>query len=177
MLDEPVREPGPGVDEVSWRIAGLRDNPACADEEHAAFGADDDPGLRVEPSFDPGEDVAAPYLNIGARPKVAVLREQGVNSHVETAFAFDRAGFDTYDVHMTDLQAGRFNLSDAGVKGLVAAGGFSYGDTLGAGEGWARSVLYNEALLESLLGLLRPRGHLRARHLQRRPDVRRPRRA
>ncbi|GAA5164860.1 phosphoribosylformylglycinamidine synthase [Ornithinimicrobium tianjinense] len=149
VLDEPVRELAQAWDEVSWRIAGLRDNPACADEEHAAFGADDDPGLRVEPSFDPGEDVAAPYLNLGARPKVAVLREQGVNSHVETAFAFDRAGFDTYDVHMTDLQAGRFNLSDAGVKGLVAAGGFSYGDTLGAGEGWARSVLYNEALLES----------------------------
>ena len=100
----------------------------------------------MAPSFDPTDDVAAPYLNLGARPKVAVLREQGVNSHVETAFAFDRAGFDTYDVHMTDLQTGRFDLADA--TGLVACGGFSYGDTLGAGEGWARSGLFNERLTE-----------------------------
>ena len=104
------------------------------------------PGLVVAPTFDPTDDVAAPYLSLGARPKVAILREQGVNSHVETAFAFDRAGFDTYDVHMTDLQAGRFDLAD--VVGLVACGGFSYGDTLGAGEGWARSVLFNERLTE-----------------------------
>ncbi len=146
-LDESVRDLAQAWDEVSWRIAGLRDNPACADEEHAAFGADGDPGLVVEPTFDPTDDVAAPYLNLGARPKVAVLREQGVNSHVETAFAFDRAGFDTYDVHMTDLQAGRFDLADA--VGLVACGGFSYGDTLGAGEGWARSVLFDERLTSS----------------------------
>ena len=106
VLDESVRDLAQAWDEVSWRIAGLRDNPACAEEEHAAFGADDDPGLVVAPSFDPTDDVAAPYLNLGVRPKVAILREQGVNSHVETAFAFDRAGFDTYDVHMTDLQAG-----------------------------------------------------------------------
>ncbi|WP_134772270.1 phosphoribosylformylglycinamidine synthase [Ornithinimicrobium flavum] len=148
-LDEPVRELAQAWDEVSWRISTLRDNPACAEEEHAAFGADDDPGLHVEPTFDPAQDVTAPYLNLGARPRVAVLREQGVNSHVETAFAFDRAGFDTYDVHMTDLQAGRFDLADASVKGLVACGGFSYGDTLGAGEGWARSVLFNERLTAS----------------------------
>ena len=148
-LDEPLRELAQAWDEVSWRISALRDNPECADEEHASFGADDDPGLHVEPTFDPLEDVAAPYLNLRARPKVAILREQGVNSHVETAFAFDRAGFDTYDVHMTDLQAGRFDLADTAVKGLVACGGFSYGDTLGAGEGWARSVLFNERLIES----------------------------
>jgi phosphoribosylformylglycinamidine synthase len=146
VLDEPVRDLALAWDEVSSRIAGLRDNPACAEEEHAAFGADDDPGLVVAPSFDPTDDVAAPYLNLGVRPKVAILREQGVNSHVETAFAFDKAGFDTYDVHMTDLQAGRFDLAD--VVGLVACGGFSYGDTLGAGEGWARSVLFNERLTE-----------------------------
>ncbi|WP_353510386.1 phosphoribosylformylglycinamidine synthase [Intrasporangium sp.] len=145
-LDESVRDLAQAWDEVSWRIAALRDNPACADEEHAAFGADDDPGLVVAPTFDPTEDVAAPYVALGVRPKVAILREQGVNSHVETAFAFDRAGFDTYDVHMTDLQAGRFDLAD--VVGLVACGGFSYGDTLGAGEGWARSVLFNERLTE-----------------------------
>ena len=146
VLDEPVRDLAQAWDTVSSRIAVLRDNPACAEEEHDAFGADDDPGLVVAPSFDPTDDVAAPYLSLGVRPKVAILREQGVNSHVETAFAFDRAGFDTYDVHMTDLQTGRFDLAD--VVGLVACGGFSYGDTLGAGEGWARSVLFNERLTE-----------------------------
>ena len=146
VLDESVRDLAQAWDEVSSRIAALRDNPACAEEEHDAFGADDDPGLVVAPSFDPTDDVAAPYLNLGVRPKVAILREQGVNSHVETAFAFDKAGFDTYDVHMTDLQAGRFDLAD--VVGLVACGGFSYGDTLGAGEGWARSVLFNERLTQ-----------------------------
>ena len=146
LLDESVRDLAQAWDEVSTRIATLRDNPACAEEEHEAFGSDTDPGLVVAPTFDPADDVSAPYLNLGARPKVAILREQGVNSHVETAFAFDRAGFETYDVHMTDLQAGRFDLAD--VVGLVACGGFSYGDTLGAGEGWARSVLYNEQLTD-----------------------------
>jgi phosphoribosylformylglycinamidine synthase len=146
VLEEPVRDLAQAWDEVSWRIATLRDNPECAAQEHEAFGADGDLGLVVAPAFDPTDDVAAPYVNLGVRPKVAILREQGVNSHVETAFAFDRAGFDTYDVHMTDLQAGRFDLAD--VVGLVACGGFSYGDTLGAGEGWARSVLFNEALTQ-----------------------------
>ena len=89
----------------------------------------------------------APYVALGARPKVAILREQGVNSHVETAFAFDQAGFEAWDVHMSDLQSGRFDLADA--VGLVACGGFSYGDTLGAGEGWARSVLFNPRLADS----------------------------
>ncbi|MGL5863650.1 MAG: phosphoribosylformylglycinamidine synthase, partial [Phycicoccus sp.] len=147
VLDEPVRDLARTWDEVSWRIAALRDNPACANEEHEAFAADDDPGLLVAPTFDPTEDVAAPYVARGVRPRVAVLREQGVNSHVETAFMLDRAGFDAYDVHMTDLHAGRFDLAD--VVGLVAAGGFSYGDTLGAGEGWARSVLFNPVLTEA----------------------------
>src|SRR5690606_327599 len=113
VLDEPVRELAQAWDEVSWRIAALRDNPACADEEHTLVGSDDDPGLHLSTTCDAGEDVAAPYVSRGARPVVAVLREQGVNSHVETAFAFDRAGFDTYDVHMTDLQSGRFDLADA----------------------------------------------------------------
>ncbi|GAA4399897.1 phosphoribosylformylglycinamidine synthase [Fodinibacter luteus] len=147
LLDEAVRDLGQAWDEVSWRIATLRDNPACAEEEHEAFASDDDPGLVVAPTFDPTDDVTAPYLSLGVRPRVAILREQGVNSHVETAFAFDRAGFDTYDVHMTDLQEGRFDLAD--VVGLVACGGFSYGDTLGAGEGWARSVLFDERLTHS----------------------------
>lgn len=145
LLDEDVRDLAQAWDEVSWRIAALRDNPDCAEEEHAGVGADV-PGLVVEPTFDPADDVAAPYIAAGARPRVAILREQGVNSHVETAYAFHVAGFDTYDVHMTDLQAGRFDLAD--VVGLVACGGFSYGDTLGAGEGWARSVLFNARLTD-----------------------------
>lgn len=145
-LDESLPDLARTWDEVSWRISRLRDNPACADAEHAAVGASE-PLLALHTTFDPAEDVAGPYLVGRARPKVAVLREQGVNSHVETAFGFDRAGFDTYDVHMTDLQEGRFDLAD--VVGLAACGGFSYGDTLGAGEGWARSVLFNPALTEA----------------------------
>ncbi|MGA0611047.1 phosphoribosylformylglycinamidine synthase [Caldimonas sp. KR1-144] len=133
-------------DEVSWRIAAQRDNPACADSEHAAAGAADDPGLHVQLSFDPAEDIAAPFIATGARPKFAVLREQGVNSHVEMSYAMAKAGFDTFDVHMTDLQTGRARLDQ--FKGFVACGGFSYGDTLGAGEGWARSVMFNPALAE-----------------------------
>ncbi|WP_035936122.1 phosphoribosylformylglycinamidine synthase [Knoellia aerolata] len=145
-IDEAVQDLVQAWDEVSWRISSLRDNPECADEEHASVGTDGDPGLHVSTSFDPADDVAAPFLNLGARPRVAILREQGVNSHVETAYAFHRAGFETIDVHMTDLQTGRASLSD--VAGLVACGGFSYGDTLGAGEGWARSVLFNEKLTD-----------------------------
>ncbi|MFN3493951.1 MAG: phosphoribosylformylglycinamidine synthase, partial [Hydrogenophaga sp.] len=132
-------------DSVSWRINQQRDNPACADAEHAAAGDPADPGLHVSLSFDPAVDVAAPYLNL-ARPKVAILREQGVNSHVEMAYAFSQAGFDAYDVHMTDLQTGRAGLTD--FKGVVACGGFSYGDTLGAGIGWARSITFNPVLSE-----------------------------
>jgi phosphoribosylformylglycinamidine synthase len=132
-------------DEVSWRIAALRDNPACAEAEHAAAGRPDDPGLHVAPSFDPAVDVAAPFVG-GARPKLAILREQGVNSHLEMSYAMDRAGFETFDVHMTDLQSGRARLDQ--FAGFVACGGFSYGDTLGAGEGWARSVMFNPMLAE-----------------------------
>jgi len=145
-LDESVRDLAQAWDEVSWRISRLRDNPECADAEHDAVGSDE-PLLTLRTTFDPTDDVSAPYLTGRARPKVAILREQGVNSHVETAFGFDRAGFDAYDVHMTDLQSGRFDLADA--VGLVACGGFSYGDTLGAGEGWARSVLFNAELTEA----------------------------
>lgn len=132
-------------DDVSWRIAAQRDNPACADSEHAAVGAPNDTGLHVALSFDPLQDVAAPYVHM-ARPKVAILREQGVNSHVEMSYAMAKAGFDTFDVHMTDLQRGRARLDQ--FQGFIACGGFSYGDTLGAGEGWARSVLFNPALAE-----------------------------
>ncbi|PUE35833.1 phosphoribosylformylglycinamidine synthase [Limnohabitans sp. Jir72] len=136
-------------DNVSWKICQQRDNPACADAEHAAAGRADDPGMHVSLSFDPAQDVAAPFLNL-SRPKVAILREQGVNSHVEMAYAFHKAGFESHDVHMTDLQSGRANLAD--FKGLVACGGFSYGDTLGAGIGWARSITFNPALAEQFKG-------------------------
>ncbi|MDC8773237.1 phosphoribosylformylglycinamidine synthase [Roseateles albus] len=133
-------------DQVSWRINQLRDNPACADSEHAQAGLAGDPGRHVHLSFDPQDDVAAPFINVGAKPKMAILREQGVNSHVEMSYAMAKAGFDTYDVHMSDLQSGAVTLEQ--FKGFVACGGFSYGDTLGAGEGWARSVMFNPVLAE-----------------------------
>ena len=145
VLSAPLQTLQQAWDEVSWRIARQRDNPACADAEHAAAGAPGDAGLQIKPSFDPAEDVAAPFVQ-SARPQVAILREQGVNSHVEMSYAMAQAGFDTFDVHMTDLQAGRARLDQFQV--LVACGGFSYGDTLGAGEGWARSILFNPALAE-----------------------------
>jgi len=136
-------------DSVSWKICQQRDNPACADAEHAAAGRADDPGMHVALSFDPTDNVAAPFLNL-SRPKVAILREQGVNSHVEMAYAFHKAGFESHDVHMSDLQSGRARLDD--FKGLVACGGFSYGDTLGAGIGWARSITFNPALADQFQG-------------------------
>jgi len=132
-------------DEVSWRIAQLRDNPACADSEHATIGQPANTGLHVQLSFDPLDNVAAPFIG-KARPKVAILREQGVNSHVEMSYAVDQGGFDTFDVHMSDLQSGRARLDQ--FQGFIACGGFSYGDTLGAGEGWARSIMFNPQLAE-----------------------------
>ena len=131
-------------DAVSWKICQQRDNPACADSEHAAAGDPADPGMHVQLTFDPLDNVAAPYVATGARPRVAVLREQGVNSHVEMAYTFTEAGFEAFDVHMTDLQTGRADLAQ--FAGVVACGGFSYGDTLGAGIGWARSITFNERL-------------------------------
>src|SRR5216117_3850773 len=125
--------------EVTFRMQQLRDEPGCAKEEFDRILDREDPGLSAVLSFDPAEDVAAPF--IAARPKIAVLREQGVNGHVEMAAAFDRAGFDAVDVHMTDLIAGRASL--AGFKGFAAGGGFSYGDVLGAGRGWASTILFN----------------------------------
>ncbi|WP_088283959.1 phosphoribosylformylglycinamidine synthase [Ideonella sp. A 288] len=145
QFSAPLRDLQQAWDEVSWRIARLRDNPDGADSEHAAAGAEADPGLHVHLSFDPVDDVAAPFVHT-ARPRVAILREQGVNSHVEMSYALAQAGFETFDVHMTDLQSGRTRLDQ--FTGLVACGGFSYGDTLGAGEGWARSILFNPALAE-----------------------------
>ena len=130
-------------DSVSWKICQLRDNPVCADAEHAAAGAPSDPGMHAHLPSGWRPSVAAPALML-SRPKVAVLREQGVNSHVEMAYAFTEAGFEAFDVHMTDLQTGRAKLAD--FAGVVACGGFSYGDTLGAGIGWARSITFNPAL-------------------------------
>jgi phosphoribosylformylglycinamidine synthase len=135
-------------DSVSWKICQQRDNPVCADAEHAAAGNPIDPGMHVHLPAGITDNVAAPFINVAAKPKVAVLREQGVNSHVEMAYAFAEAGFDAYDVHMTDLQTGRAKLQD--FKGLVACGGFSYGDTLGAGIGWARSITFNPVLSEQM---------------------------
>jgi phosphoribosylformylglycinamidine synthase len=127
--------------ETTWQLQRLRDNPACADEEYDRILDGDDPGLSPVLTFDPADDVAAPCIGRGARPRLAVLREQGVNGQVEMAAAFDRAGFDTYDVHMSDVIAGRVSL--AAFQGFAACGGFSYGDVLGAGEGWAKSILYH----------------------------------
>lgn len=152
-------------DSVSWKICQQRDNPACADSEHAAAGDPADPGLHVHlpltPNLSPegrgsksgslppplgegGGGGARGAALVLARPRVAILREQGVNSHVEMAYAFTEAGFEAVDVHMTDLQARRHSLAD--FQGIVACGGFSYGDTLGAGIGWARSVTFNPVL-------------------------------
>ncbi|HVO19627.1 MAG TPA: phosphoribosylformylglycinamidine synthase, partial [Anaeromyxobacter sp.] len=127
--------------ETTHRMQALRDDPGCADEEQAARCDPDDPGLHAHATFDPSEDPAAPFVSRGARPRVAILREQGVNGQVEMAAAFDRAGFEAVDVHMSDLLEGRTSL--AGFRGLAACGGFSYGDVLGAGEGWAKSILFN----------------------------------
>ncbi|MGL4613321.1 MAG: phosphoribosylformylglycinamidine synthase subunit PurQ, partial [Shewanella sp.] len=128
--------------ETTYRMQALRDNPACALEEFKLKQDETDLGLTVDLRFDPSVDVAAPYILKGAAPKMAILREQGVNSHVEMAAAFDRAGFESRDVHMSDILAGRISLEE--FHGLVACGGFSYGDVLGAGEGWAKSILFNE---------------------------------
>jgi phosphoribosylformylglycinamidine synthase len=126
--------------ETTYRLQALRDNPDCAREEYERLLDDGDPGITVHLSFDPAQDVAAAYVG-GARPRVAILREQGVNGQTEMAAAFERAGFAAVDVHMSDIIAGRVRLAD--FKGLAACGGFSYGDVLGAGEGWAKSILFN----------------------------------
>lgn len=155
LLDEPViriEQSGQAVFErsrndlqslwskTSYHMQRLRDNPACADQEFDSI-MQDNPGLSAKLSFDPSEDIAAPYINRGRAPIVAVLREQGVNGQIEMAAAFDRAGFTAVDVHMSDILSGAFSLRDA--QGLVACGGFSYGDVLGAGQGWAKTILFN----------------------------------
>jgi phosphoribosylformylglycinamidine synthase len=132
--------------ETSWRIARLRDNPECVDQEYDRLLDEQDPGYTPKLVHDTDVDIAAPFIATGVRPSVAVLREQGVNSHIETAWALHQAGFKAVDVHMSDLIAGRAKLDD--FKGLIAVGGFSYGDVLGAGEGWAKTILFNAAMKE-----------------------------
>lgn len=130
--------------ETSYHLQSLRDNSDCAQEEFDGLLDSDDVGLHAALSFDVSDDVSAPFIATGVRPRVAVLREQGVNGQVEMAAAFDRAGFEAVDVHMTDLLSGRRSLE--GFSTLVACGGFSYGDVLGAGGGWAKTILFNDAL-------------------------------
>ncbi|HHK5607157.1 TPA: phosphoribosylformylglycinamidine synthase [Neisseria cinerea] len=144
FLDEPLTNLQRAWQETSHAIQRLRDNPACADSEFALIGDNDHSALFADVKFDVNEDIAAPFVNSGAKPKIAILREQGVNGQIEMAAAFTRAGFDAYDVHMSDLMAGRVHLAD--FKMLAACGGFSYGDVLGAGEGWAKSILFHPAL-------------------------------
>jgi phosphoribosylformylglycinamidine synthase len=141
VLDEALVDLRRAWSETSFRMRELRDDPDCAREEFAHVGDESDPGLSASLTFDVDDDVAAPYIATGARPRVAVLREQGCNSQVEMAAVFHRAGFAPDDVHMTDILSGRVSLADYPV--LVAVGGFSYGDVLGAGEGWAKSILFN----------------------------------
>ena len=128
--------------ETSYKMQRLRDNPVCADQEFETVCVDNDPGLNFSFSYQLDDDISAPFINTGVRPRIAILREQGVNSQVEMAAAFDRAGFSAIDVHMSDIIAGRTSLNS--FKGLVACGGFSYGDVLGAGGGWANTILYNQ---------------------------------
>jgi phosphoribosylformylglycinamidine synthase len=128
--------------DASHRIAKLRDDAACADEEHALRLDAANPGLTANVNFDIARDLSAPYLNLGARPRVAIFREQGVNGHVEMAACFDRVGFEAVDVHASDILEGRVALDS--FRGLVACGGFSYGDVLGAGQGWAKSILFHD---------------------------------
>ena len=129
---------------TSYHLQSIRDNSDCAQEEYDQILQSDDPGMNVVLSFDVNENISAPYVNVASRPQVAVVREQGVNGQTEMAAAFDRAGFAAIDVHMTDLIEDRVTLNQ--FKVLVACGGFSYGDVLGAGGGWAKSILFNESL-------------------------------
>ncbi|MDH1681750.1 phosphoribosylformylglycinamidine synthase [Pseudomonas chengduensis] len=141
--------------ETSYRIQRLRDNAQGADQEFDLLLEEDNPGLSIKLGFDVNQDIAAPYIKKGVRPQVAILREQGVNGQVEMAAAFDRAGFSAIDVHMSDILAGRVGLEE--FKGLVACGGFSYGDVLGAGEGWAKSVLFNARARDAFQGFFERR--------------------
>ena len=144
LFDQPLVDLQRAWQSTSHQIQRLRDNPACADSEFALLADKGRSRLFADLSFDVKQDIAAPFINSGAKPKIAILREQGVNGQVEMAAAFTRAGFDAYDVHMSDLMAGRVKLDT--FQMLAACGGFSYGDVLGAGEGWAKSILFHSKL-------------------------------
>src|SRR5258708_23829420 len=150
-LDEPWVELRRAWSETSWQMRRLRDDPDCADEENAAVLDSTAPGLRWQLSFDPQQDLAAPYIASGARPAIAVLREQGVNSQVEMAAVLARAGFEPHDVHMSDVLSGRQALG--GFRGLIACGGFSYGGVVGGGGGRAQTILPEAGAREGLAGI------------------------
>jgi phosphoribosylformylglycinamidine synthase len=141
LLDETRVDLQRAWSETTYRMQALRDNPECARQEFDGLLDRQDPGIRIKLNFDPDDDVAARFINHGIKPRMAILREQGVNGQIEMAAAFTRAGFECVDVHMSDILGGRVSLT--GFKGLVACGGFSYGDVLGAGQGWAKSILFN----------------------------------
>ena len=156
VLDESLADLQALWAETSHAVQRLRDNPECADQELASLSDWRRPGMSPHLAFDPEENPAAPMIATGARPAVAILREQGVNGHVEMAAAFDRAGFEAVDVHMSDLAHGRRGLDQ--FAGFVACGGFSYGDVLGAGRGWANSVLFHQGLRRQFEAFLADRG-------------------
>ena len=157
LIDQDVLELQKLWAETSYRMQELRDHPDCAREAFESILNKEDRGLHAELSFDPAEDICAPFVN-SLRPRMAVLREQGVNGQVEMAAAFDRAGFDCVDVHMSDIISGRISLAD--FQGFAACGGFSFGDVLGAGRGWANSVLYNQRAREQFECLFPSPGQL-----------------
>jgi phosphoribosylformylglycinamidine synthase len=147
VLDESLPELQGLWSETSHAVQRLRDNPSCADQELESVTDWRRGGMNPSLSFDPEDNPAAPMIATGARPSVAILREQGVNGHVEMAASFDFAGFEAVDVHMSDLATGRRKLDE--FAGIVACGGFSYGDVLGAGRGWANNILFHEALRDA----------------------------
>jgi phosphoribosylformylglycinamidine synthase len=141
VLDEPRATLQQAWSATSYHLQRLRDNPACAEAEYARILDKQDTGLYVKLSFDSNEDITAPFIHVNTRPRIAILREQGVNGQIEMAAAFDRAHFQAVDVHMSDLISGKISLTD--FQAFAACGGFSYGDVLGAGDGWAKSILFN----------------------------------
>ncbi len=146
VLQESLIDLRQAWSQTSFKMQSIRDNAECAKQENDLLNDKNNPGLHVNLSFDHTIDISTPYLNLGARPRVAILREQGVNGHVEMASAFDRVGFESVDVHMSDVMSGAISFND--FSGLVACGGFSYGDVLGAGGGWAKSILFHNELKE-----------------------------
>ena len=155
--------------QTSYSIQRLRDNPECAEEEYTSLDQWNRRVVEPRLTFDPNENPSAPMISSGARPAVAILREQGVNGQIEMAAAFHLAGFNAVDVHMSDLAEGRASLNS--FQGLVACGGFSYGDVLGAGRGWAQSILFQDSLREQFSSFFGERGQVCVRGLQRLPNV------